>query len=101
MQMAVIEAARNLLNIKNASTSEFGNNCTPVVGLLEEWQKGKKRIKGSEKNLGGTMRLGLYDAVLKNNSLISKIYSEKKIQERHRHRYEVNIKYKNDFEKKG
>ena len=101
MQMAVIEAARNLLNIKNASTSEFGNNCTPVVGLLEEWQKGKKRIMGSEKNLGGTMRLGLYDAVLKNNSLISKIYSEKKIKERHRHRYEVNIKYKNDFEKKG
>ena len=101
MQMAVIEAARNMLNIKNASTSEFGNNCTPVVGLLEEWQKGKKRIKGSEKNLGGTMRLGLYDAVLKNNSLISKIYSEKKIKERHRHRYEVNIKYKEDFEKKG
>ena len=101
MQMAVIEAARNLLNIKNASTSEFGNNCTPVVGLLEEWQKGKKKIKGSEKNLGGTMRLGLYDAVLKNNSLISKIYSEKKIKERHRHRYEVNIEYKDDFEKKG
>ncbi len=101
MQMAVIEAARNLLNIKNASTSEFGNNCTPVVGLLEEWQKGKRKIKGTEKNLGGTMRLGLYDAVLKNNSLISKIYSQKKIKERHRHRYEVNIKYKNDFEKKG
>jgi len=101
MQMAVIEAARNLLNIKNASTSEFGNNCTPVVGLLEEWQKGKKKMKGSEKNLGGTMRLGLYDAILKNNSLISKIYPEKKIKERHRHRYEVNIKYKNDFEKKG
>ena len=101
MQMAVIEAARNLLNIKNASSSEFGNNCTPVVGLLDEWQKGKKKIKGTEKNLGGTMRLGLYDAVLKNNSFISKIYSKKKIKERHRHRYEVNIKYKNDFEKKG
>ena len=101
MQMAVIEAARNLLNIKNASTSEFGDNCIPVVGLLEEWQKGNKKIKGTKKNLGGTMRLGLYDAVLKNNSLISKIYSEKKIKERHRHRYEVNIKYKNDFEKKG
>jgi len=57
MQMAVIESARNLLNIKNASTSEFGNNCTPVVGLLEEWNKGKKIFKGSEKNLGGTMRL--------------------------------------------
>ena len=101
MQMAIIEAARNLLNIKNASTSEFGNNCTPVVGLLEEWQKGKKVYKGSEENLGGTMRLGLYDAVLKNNSLISKIYNMKKISERHRHRYEVNIKYKNEFEKKG
>jgi CTP synthase len=101
MQMAVIEAARNLLNIKNASSSEFGNNCTPVVGLLQEWQKGKITFKGSEKDLGGTMRLGLYDAILKNNSLISKIYSEKKIKERHRHRYEVNIKYKKDFEKKG
>ncbi|MCH2545897.1 MAG: CTP synthase [Alphaproteobacteria bacterium] len=101
MQMAVIEAARNLLNIKDASTSEFGNNCTSVVGLLEEWQKGKKIFKGSEKNLGGTMRLGLYEAILKNNSLISKIYSMKKIRERHRHRYEVNIKYKEEFEKKG
>ena len=101
MQMAIIEAARNLLNIKNASTSEFGKNCIPVVGLLEEWQKGRKIFKGSEKNLGGTMRLGSYEAILKNNSLISKIYSTKKIRERHRHRYEVNIKYKNDFEKKG
>ena len=101
MQMAVIEAARNMLNIKNASSSEFGNNCTPVVGLIEEWQKGKKIFKGSEKDLGGTMRLGLYDAIIKNNSLISKIYPEKRIKERHRHRYEVNIKYKKDFEKKG
>ena len=101
MQMAIIEAARNLLNIKNASTSEFGNSCTPVVGLLEEWHKGRKIIKGTEKNLGGTMRLGLYDAILKSNSLISKIYSKKRIKERHRHRYEVNIKYKKDFEKKG
>jgi len=101
MQMAIIEAARNLLNIKNASSSEFGNNCTPVVGLLEEWQKGKERFKGSEKDLGGTMRLGSYDAILKSNSLIYKIYSMKKIKERHRHRYEVNIKYKDEFEKKG
>ena len=101
MQMAIIEAARNLLNIKDASSSEFGNNCTPVVGLLEEWQKGKERFKGSEKDLGGTMRLGLYEAILKRNSLISKIYSMKKIKERHRHRYEVNIKYKDEFEKKG
>ena len=101
MQMAIIEAARNLLNIRNASTSEFGNNCTPVVGLLEEWQKGKKILKGSDKNLGGTMRLGLYEAVIKKNSLISKIYLSNKIKERHRHRYEVNLKYKDKFEKKG
>ena len=101
MQMAIIEVARNLLNIKNASTSEFGNNCTPVVGLLEEWKKGKKIFKGSNKNLGGTMRLGLYQSILKKNSLVSKIYSSNKIYERHRHRYEVNLKYKNQFEKKG
>jgi len=101
MQMAIIEAARNLLKIKNASTSEFGNKCTPVIGLLEEWQKGNKIFKGSEKNLGGTMRLGLYEAKLKKNSFISKIYSSNKIKERHRHRYEVNINYKNQFEKKG
>jgi len=101
MQMAIIEIARNLLNIKNASSSEFGSNCTPVVGLLDEWQKGKKIIKGSEKNLGGTMRLGLYEAKLKKNSLISRIYASNKIKERHRHRYEVNLKYKDKFEKKG
>jgi len=101
MQMAIIEAARNLLSIKNASTSEFGNSCTPVVGLLGEWKKGNKVFKGSDKNLGGTMRLGSYDAILKSNSLTSKIYSTKRIKERHRHRYEVNIKYKNRFEKKG
>ena len=101
MQMAIIEAARNLLNIKNASTSEFGNNCTPVVGLMEEWHKGKRTFKGSKKNLGGTMRLGLYDAILKKNSLISKIYSKDRIKERHRHRYEVNLRYKEQFEKKG
>ena len=101
MQMAIIEAARNLLDIKNASSSEFGNSCTPVVGLLNEWKKGKKIFKGNNKDLGGTMRLGLYDAVLKNNSLISKIYSMKKISERHRHIYEVNINYKEKFEKKG
>ena len=93
-------SSQKLIEYQNASTSEFGNNCTPVIGLIEEWQKGKKIIKGTKKNLGGTMRLGLYDAILKNNSLISKIYSEKKIKERHRHRYEVNIKYKNDFEKR-
>ena len=101
MQMAIIEVARNLLKINNASSSEFGNSCTPVVGLLNEWKKGKKMIKGSEKNLGGTMRLGLYDAVISKNTNIYKIYKTNKIKERHRHRYEVNINYKEAFEKKG
>ena len=63
--MAIIEAARNLLNIKDASTSEFGNGCTPVVGLINEWEKDKKKIKGTNKKLGGTMRLGSYEAILK------------------------------------
>ena len=101
MQLAVIEMARNLLNIKNASTSEFGGNCIPVVGLLEEWKKGEIMQKGSRKNLGGTMRLGSYEAILKKKSLISKIYSTNKIKERHRHRYEVNLKYRKRFEEKG
>ena len=101
MQMAIIEVARNLLKINNASSSEFGNSCTPVIGLLNEWKKGKKMIKGSEKNLGGTMRLGLYDAVISKNTNIYKIYKTNKIKERHRHRYEVNINYKEAFEKKG
>jgi len=68
---------------------------------LNEWKKGKKVIKGSEKNLGGTMRLGLYDAVISKNTNIYKIYKTNKIKERHRHRYEVNINYKEAFEKKG
>ena len=101
MQMAIIEAARNLLNIKDASTSEFGNGCTPVVGLINEWEKDKKKIKGTNKKLGGTMRLGSYEAILKKNTMISKIYEKSKIKERHRHRYEVNTKFKSNFEKKG
>ena len=76
--MAVIEAARNLLNIKNASTSEFGNNCTSVVGLLDEWQKQEKGLKELEK-FRWNYEIRLYEAVLKNNFLISKIYSEKKL----------------------
>ena len=101
MQMAVIEVARNLLKITNASSSEFGNSCTPVIGLLNEWQKGKKIVKGNEKDLGGTMRLGLYEAIISKGTNISKIYKTGKIKERHRHRYEVNIDYKKAFEKKG
>ena len=101
MQMAIIEFAKNVLNIKNASSSELNSKCTPVVGLIHEWKKDGKTIKGTNQDLGGTMRLGSYDAELQNNSLIRKIYKSKTIKERHRHRYEVNINYKNQFEKKG
>ena len=101
MQMAVIEFARNVLKIKNASSSEISKKCTPVVGLIDEWEQDGVFIKGTDKNLGGTMRLGLYPAQLKSNTKVQKIYRSDKIQERHRHRYEVNINYKKKFEDKG
>ncbi len=101
MQMAIIEFARNVLKIKKASSSELNPKCTPVIGLIHEWKKNGKTIKGTDKSLGGTMRLGSYDAELLKNSLVRSIYKSKMIKERHRHRYEVNINYKNQFEKKG
>ena len=101
MQMAVIEFARNKLKIKNATSSEFGKSKASVIGLMSEWLRGKKIVKGTDKDLGGTMRLGSYEAKLIKNSLISKIYKSTKIQERHRHRYEVNINFKEAFENKG
>ena len=101
MQMAIIESARNILGIKKATSSEFGTGGTHVVGLMHEWVKGKTIQKGSKKNLGGTMRLGSYKAKLKKNSLISRIYKSKLINERHRHRYEVNKNLKIKLEKKG
>ena len=101
MQMAIIEFARNKLNIKNATSSEFDKKGTFIVGLMNEWDRDGTKVKGTDKNLGGSMRLGSYDAKLKENSLIRKIYKSKSIKERHRHRYEVNISYKNIFEKKG
>jgi CTP synthase len=100
MQMAVIEFARNILKIKNASSSEISKNGVPVVGLIDEWEKDGRVHKGTDKNLGGTMRLGLYPAKLKENSLIKKIYNSKIIHERHRHRYEVNINFLEKFEEK-
>ena len=101
MQMAIIEFARNKLDIKKATSSEFGTTGVKIIGLINEWNKDGKLIKGTDKDLGGTMRLGLYAAKLKENSLIKKIYKSKSIQERHRHRYEVNIAYKDQFEKNG
>ena len=101
MQMAIIEFARNQLNLKNATSSEFDKKGLPIIGSINEWTKDGRMIKGTDKDLGGTMRLGSYEAKLKDNSLIRKIYRSKTIQERHRHRYEVNIAFKDQFEKKG
>ena len=101
MQMAIIEFARNQLNLKNATSSEFDKKGIPIIGLINEWSKDGKTIKGTDKDLGGTMRLGSYDAKLQKNTKIRKIYKSKLIKERHRHRYEVNIAYREKFEKKG
>lgn len=102
MQMAVIECARNLANLTNASSSEFGPTDEPLIGILTEWidaDQVKHRYSGN--NMGGTMRLGSYQAVLTPNSKVAEIYGDVKIQERHRHRYEVNIHYKDQLEKTG
>ncbi|GHB35359.1 CTP synthase [Pseudovibrio japonicus] len=102
MQMAVVEAARNLAGIKDASSTEFGAAKEPVVGLMTEWTRGnEKEQRHAEGDLGGTMRLGAYDAVLKADSKIAAIYGSTEISERHRHRYEVNISYREKLEDAG
>ena len=102
MQMACIEAARNLAGIPEASSTEFGPTPEPVVGLMTEWMRGdqleKRRLGG---DLGGTMRLGAYEARLKPNTRIASIYGTTTISERHRHRYEVNPKYRERLEEAG
>jgi CTP synthase len=102
MQMAVIEAARSLGGIENASSTEFGPTPEPVVGLLTEWLRGnelEKRAAGGD--LGGTMRLGAFKASLSPGSKVAEIYGGTEISERHRHRYEVNMTYRDRLEKKG
>jgi CTP synthase len=102
MQMAVIEAARNLCGVADASSSEFGPTKQPVVGLMTEWVKGNELEKrGSDGDLGGTMRLGAYTAALKAGSRIADIYGATTISERHRHRYEVNMAYRDRLEQRG
>lgn len=100
MQMAVIEYARNILKIKDATSSEIAKKGSFVVGMMSEWQH-EKLTKKAGKNLGGTMRLGAYPCDLKKNSLAQKIYAQNQISERHRHRYEVNIAFKKQLEEKG
>jgi CTP synthase len=102
MQMAVIEAARNMAGIKNASSTEFGETKEPVVGLMKEWLKGNALEKrAANGDLGGTMRLGAYACGLAENSKVRSIYGEETISERHRHRYEVNTGYRDQLEKAG
>ena len=102
MQMAVIDSARNLLGYKEASSSEFGKTDIPLIGLLKEWIKDEEVEKRNlQSDYGGTMRLGSYPAVLKKGSKVRNIYGKNKIQERHRHRYEVNLSFRNELEKVG
>lgn len=102
MQMAVIEAARNLAGIGQAGSTEFGATPEPVVGLMTEWLKKDELVqRGASGDLGGTMRLGAYDAVLKSGSRVAEIYGTTKISERHRHRFEVNMSYRERLEAKG
>jgi CTP synthase len=102
MQMAMIEAARNLAGIPKASSTEFGPTSEPIVGLMTEWVRGNQRelrMEGGE--LGGTMRCGAYEAVLAPDSRVAEIYGATTIFERHRHRYEVNIAYRDAIEETG
>jgi CTP synthase len=103
MQMAVIEAARNLADLKLASSTEFGPCETPVVGLLTEWARGNEiERRAAEGDLGGTMRLGAFPATLAAGSLVRSVYGDNvTIEERHRHRYEVNIHYRETLEAAG
>ena len=102
MQMACIEAARNLCGIAEANSTEFGPTLEPVVGLMTEWLKGnelQQRAAGGD--LGGTMRLGAFPATLTRGSRVAAIYGATDISERHRHRYEVNTAYKGRLEQHG
>jgi CTP synthase len=102
MQMAVIEAARSLAGIKDANSTEFGPTTEPVVGLMTEWMRGNEiEQRAADGNLGGTMRLGAYASTLAAGSKIAQIYGTTEISERHRHRYEVNMGYRDRLEAEG
>jgi len=100
MQLAVIEIAKNVLKINDANSTEFGKTNNPVVGLMTEWVRDNTKFTRSEESeKGGTMRLGSYPCNLKKGSLVYSIYDTIQISERHRHRYEVNTKYMDLFNK--
>jgi len=102
MQMACIETARSLAGISAASSTEFGETKEPVVGLMTEWMRGNElEQRANEGDLGGTMRLGAYAAKLEPGSRVADIYGGEEISERHRHRYEVNTRYREKLEDAG
>ncbi len=102
MQMAVVEAARNLLGLDAASTTEFGPTPDPVVGLMTEWaREGAREVRAEGEDLGGTMRLGAYPARLAPGSKAAAAYGTTEVSERHRHRYEVNMRYRDELEAVG
>ncbi|HEY5082714.1 MAG TPA: CTP synthase [Bauldia sp.] len=102
MQLAVVEATRHLAGLEKASSSEFGATPDPVVGLMTEWSRGNQLEKrAADGDLGGTMRLGAYPAMLQRGSQIADIYGTTEISERHRHRYEINISYRDRLEQHG
>ncbi len=102
MQMAVIEVARHVAGINGASSTEFGPAVEPVVGLMTEWMNGGNAVQRDQSSdKGGTMRLGAYEAVLAEGSQVAQIYGRDRISERHRHRYEVNITYRERLERAG
>ena len=102
MQMACIEAARNLADIEGASSTEFGPTDAPIVGLMTEWElDGVIHKRGKDDDKGGTMRLGSYEGQLLEGSHVAEIYATDVIHERHRHRYEVNINYREKLEAAG
>ena len=102
MQLSIIEFTKNVLKMKNSGSSEFGKHTNNVISLMTEWSKKNQKVTRTKENdLGATMRLGSYPCYIKHKSLASKIYKKKLIHERHRHRYEVNPKYRSSIEKKG
>ena len=102
MQLAVVEATRHLLGLEKANSSEFGPTPDPVVGLMTEWLKGNQlERRTANGDMGGTMRLGSYPAILSRGSHIAEIYGDTEIYERHRHRYEININYRDRLEQQG
>ncbi len=102
MQMAVVEMARHVAGINGANSTEFGPAAEPVVGLMTEWmQGGASQQRSASSDKGGTMRLGAYEAVLAEGSQVARIYGRERISERHRHRYEVNITYRERLERAG